>query len=118
MTTKTKKRVCDFLDACPGLWYGNTPNGYGKGNVTVETEKVAQAIDWLRKQRCTILETGPGPYEPAKSVFISFQAKVGACNWCGAKITADMVDGSCEKCRAVARGECPRHMAAVTVPQD
>ena len=47
------------MDDCPGLWYGNTPNAYGKGNVTVETEKVVEAIDWLRKQRVTILETGP-----------------------------------------------------------
>ena len=72
-----KKRKKDFLDDCPGLWYGNNPtkwsNGSITGNVTVATEKIVQAVDFLRKKRARIIETVPGPYEPDKSVLIQFE---------------------------------------------
>lgn len=71
----------DFLDLCPGLWYGNNPSpelGY-HGNCTVATDMIAQAIDWLRRKRAAVLSTNVGPYYATttvdRGVMISFVVK-------------------------------------------
>lgn len=57
-----KRKWLDWLDDCPGLYYGNNPHPeYGfKGNVTVATKAIVPAIDWLRRRRATIIQTNPG----------------------------------------------------------